>query len=154
MAHMEINFPDDLLADLLETDFDEIAEEALSEAAPVLENSVKNEVRKVIMHEGDSELAGSFQASKPKKTRDGDAWILNVSPKGYSATKKYTAVNSRGRKTHRKYAVSNALKAIWKEYGIPGRQPPRPFLTRAANGARSEVIRRMQEIYNRKVGAE
>lgn len=154
MAQLEVNFPEDFLSELLETDFDEIAEEILTETAPVLEESMKKEVRGTIQHEGDSELVDSLTASKPKKTKNGDAWIVNVSPKGYSSTKKYTAVSKNGRKTHRKYPVSNALKAIWKEYGIPGRQPPRPFLQRSTNGARGAVIRKAQEIFNRKVGAE
>lgn len=153
MARLEVDFPEDFLSELLDTDFDEIAEEILTEVAPILENSVKDEVRGTIQHDGDSELVDSMKASKPKKTKT-SAWIVNVSPKGYSTVKKYIAVDSKGRKTHRKYPISNALKAIWKEYGIPGRQPPRPFLTRTINSARNAVIRKSQEILNRKVGAK
>ncbi len=153
MARLEVDFPEDFLSELLNTDFDEIAQEILTEAAPILEKSIKDEVRDTIQHDGDSELVDSMKASKPKKTKT-DAWIVNVSPKGYSAIKKYTAVDSKGRKTHRKYPVSNALKAIWKEYGIPGRQPPKPFLDKATNSARNAVIRKAQEIFNRKAGAK
>ena len=94
----------------------------------------------------------SFKASKPKKTKT-DAWIANVNPKGYSSTKVYT-VNSKGFKKNRKYPVSNALKAIWKEYGIPGRQAAKPFITASVNASKMEIMRRMQEVYNRKVGAD
>lgn len=153
MAEFQMQFEENFLDQLLSTDFDEIAEAALNEAVPILEKSMKDEVKKVIKHDGDSELVDSFKATKPKKTKT-DAWIVNVVPKGYSSTKKYIAVDSRGRKTHRKYSVSNALKAIWKEYGIPGRQPPSPFVTRAENGAKNGVMQKIQGVYNRKVGAE
>lgn len=152
MAIFDVDFPDDFLSELLETDFDEIAEEALKEAVPVLEKTMKAEVKKTIQHDGDSELVNSFKASKPKKTKT-DAWIANVNPKGYSSTKVYT-VNSKGLKKSRKYPVSNALKAIWKEYGIPGRQAAKPFITASVNASKMEIMRRMQEVYNRKVGAD
>lgn len=152
MAIFDVDFPDDFLSELLETDFDEIAEEALKEAVPILEKTMKAEVKKTIQHDGDSELVNSFKASKPKKTKT-DAWIANVNPKGYSSTKVYTA-NSKGLKKSRKYPVSNALKAIWKEYGIPGRQAAKPFITASVNASKMEIMRRMQEVYNRKVGAD
>ena len=153
MAVFDIDFPEDFLSELLETEFDEIAEDALKESIPVLEESVKKEVCKVIAHEGDSELANSFKATKPKKTKN-SAWIANVTPRGYSSTKVYRAVDGKGKKKDRKYPVSNALKAIWKEYGIPGRQAARPFLTASINASKKEVMERMQEIYNKKVGAD
>ena len=148
MAEFDIEFPDDFLSELLDTDFDEIAEEALNETAPILEESMKQSCKTVITHEGDSEMVDSIKSSKPNRTKT-DAWIVNVSPKGYSKTKVYHHT-----RTGRIYPVSNALKAIWKEYGIPGRQPPRPFITSACNRVRDKVMSRMQEIYNRKVGAD
>lgn len=152
MAEFNIEFPEDFMSELLNTDFAEIAKEALAESAPLLEKEMKKSCTTAIMHDGDSELVDSITAGKPKATKT-DAWIVNVSPKGYSSTKKYTAVNGRGQKRHRKYPVSNALKAIWKEYGIPGRQAPRPFLARAKNAAERAVIQKIQDVYNRKVGS-
>lgn len=157
MAIFDVEFPSDFLSDLLDTEFDEIAEAALTDAAPLLEIAMKGCCEYAIMHEGDSELVESIEAGTPKKTKKGDAWIVNVAPRGYSLTKQYTAEyrhRGRKRKTNRKYPVSNALKAIWKEYGIPGIQPPSPFLERACNNVRDMAIARMQEVYNRKVGAE
>lgn len=153
MAQFNIDFPDDFMSGLLDTEFAEIAEEALMEAAPILEKSMKASARVAIAHEGDSEMVDSIKMSKPKATKT-NAWITNVGPRGNSSTQKYTAVDCKGKRTHRKYPVSNALKAIWKEYGIPGRQPPRPFIQSAVNSAQSAVIRKMQEVYNRKVGAK
>lgn len=148
MAAFDIEFPDDFLSELLETDFDEIAEDALKEAAPLLEKSLKASCKRVIEHDGDSELVESIAASKPKKTKT-DAWIVNVGPRGYSKTRKYHA-----KKSGRKYPVSNALKAIWKEYGIAGKQAPRPFITHATNEVRDTVMQKMQEVYERKVKSE
>lgn len=153
MAQFNVDFPDDIMSGLLDTEFSEIAEAALAEAGPILENTMKASAKATIMHEGDSEMVNSIKMSKPKATRT-NAWITNVGPSGNSSTKKYTAVDSKGKRTHRKHPVSNALKAIWKEYGIPGRQPPRPFIQSAVNLAQSAVIRKMQEVYNRKVGAK
>lgn len=148
MAGLEIDFPDDFLSELLDTDFDEIAEEALKETAPLLERSMKISCKRAVQHEGDSELVDSIKAAEPKKTKT-DAWIVNVGPHGYSKTKKY-----HGKSKERKYKVPNALKAIWKEYGIAGQQAPTPFITNATNAVRDTVMNKMQDIYNRKVGAK
>lgn len=145
MAEFNVDFPDDFLSELLETEFDEIAEEALKEAAPILEASMKQSCRRVIEHEGDSELVESIKSSKPKKAKN-SAWIVNVSPKGYSKTKVYSA----GKKK-RKYPVANALKALWKEYGIAGKQPARPFITAACNDVQETIMSKMQEVYEKKV---
>ncbi|MBD5395019.1 MAG: hypothetical protein HDR71_12320 [Lachnospiraceae bacterium] len=149
MAIFNVDFPEDLMSDLLDTEFADIAEEALSEAAPILEKAMKTSGRAVIIHEGDSEMIESIKAGKPKATKT-DAWIVNVGPKGNSKNHYY----QKGGKKKRAYPVSNALKAIWKEYGIPGRQPPRPFMEAGKNAAQNAVIRKIQEVYNKKVGAK
>lgn len=147
MALFDVEFPEGFLSELLETEFDEIAEEALKEAAPVLEQSIKQSCRRVIEHSGESELVKSIKSSKPKKAKT-DAWIVNVGPKGYSRTKTYRV----GKGKTRKKPVSNALKLIWKEYGVAGRQPSRPFLTSACNAVRETIMAKMQQVYERKVG--
>lgn len=150
MATLDIDFPDDFLSELLETDFGEIAEEALSKAGPILEKSLKQECRRVIEHEGESELVNSFKCSKPVQTKN-DAWLITVIPKGYSKTKIYYQRNKRKEKV-RRYKVSNALKLVWKEYGVKGRQPARPFIRTACNNVENEVMKIIQEIYEKKVG--
>lgn len=151
MALFDVDFPDDFLAEL--PDFDEVAEEALKQAAPVLENALRKSCKNSIDHEGDSELANSIKASKPKKSRNG-AWIVNVGPKGYSKTKTYYAKDGKGVHTKRKYPVSNALKAIWKEYGIPGRQSAKPFIQKACNDAKETTEKIIQDVFDRKVGTK
>lgn len=148
MAAFDISFPDDFLSDLLDTDFEDIAEKALTEAAPILEKSMKKSCRDVIMHDGESEMVNSIKAGKPKKTKT-HAMIVSVSPSGNSTTK---TVDLKGKHLGRKGPVSNVLKAVWIENGIPGRQSPRPFLQAATNDARSAVEAKMQEVYDRMTG--
>ena len=140
MGGFEIEFTEDFMADLLNTDFDEIAEAALKEAVPELEKSMKKHCAEAVRHEGDSELVKSIKT---------DAGIATAKPTGYSQTKVY---HRDGKKKRRTYPVSNALKAIWKEYGIPGQQAPKPFIQAATNAAEKAVVEKMQEVYNRMVG--
>lgn len=151
MAYMDVEFPDDFMQELLGADFDTIAEDALKEATDELVKAMKTSCKNSIDHEGDSELANSIRASKPKKTADG-AWVVNVGPRGYSKKKTYYGKNGKGVHTGRKYPVSNALKAIWKEYGIPGHQSARPFIQKAVNDSKASVEKKLQDIYDRKVG--
>ncbi len=148
MGGFEIEFTEDFMADLLNTDFDEIAEAALKEAVPELEKSMKKHCAEAVRHEGDSELVKSIKSGEPTKTKT-DAWIATAKPTGYSQTKVY---HRDGKKKRRTYPVSNALKAIWKEYGIPGQQAPKPFIQAATNAAEKAVVEKMQEVYNRMVG--
>ncbi len=132
--------------ELFGIDFDEIAEDALNAAAPVLERSMKAAIQSTIGHPGDSELVRSIKANRAKKSKNG-AWIVNVAPKGYSKVKVY-----RAKKSKRTYPVSNALKAIWREYGIAGKQPAHPFLAKAVNDAEAEALDIMQREFDQKVG--
>jgi len=81
MARFDVYDDNIDLDNLFNVDFDELAEEALAEAVPVLERSMKAAVQSSIEHSGDSELVQSIKANKPKKSRNG-AWIVNVTPKG------------------------------------------------------------------------
>lgn len=131
--------------DLWSFDLEGYATEALEEAGKVLEEQMKSNARAGLHHDGDSDMVNSIRAYKPKKTKT-DAFIVNVGPRGYSKTKKYTAKDGKGKKTSRQYQVSNALKAIWKEYGIPGYRSAQPFIS--ASVIKSE--RQVQDILQRK----
>ncbi|MBD5480220.1 MAG: hypothetical protein HDR14_13175 [Lachnospiraceae bacterium] len=148
MADFDVTFPDDFMGELLDTDCSEICLTALSEAAPILVDSMKKSARAAVMHEGESEMVDSIAFSKAKKTKDESAYITTVGPRGYSD---HTYYDKKGRKK-RKYKVSNALKAIWKEYGIAGKQAPRPFLANATQNAAEKVINKLQEVYRKKTG--
>lgn len=133
---------------LFNLDFYDIAEDGVKEAAPVLETAMKKYARASVQHEGDSEMIDSIKASRVKRTKDG-AVIVNVGPRGYSKVKKF---HRKGKSINslRTYPVSNALKAIWKEYGYKGR-PAQPFIVPARNAAENEVHRILQSAFDRKV---
>lgn len=148
MASVDI-YDDMPFEELFALDFDGFCEEALNESASVLESSMKQTARASVMHEGESEMVNSIKASKPKRAKT-NVWIVNIGPRGYSKTKIYTA-KAKGVRTNRKYSVSNALKAIWKEYGIPGRQPAQPFMQQATNKCESRVLDIIQKKFDEKV---
>lgn len=152
MSRFEVDWSEDGMTKLLATSFDEIAQAALKEAAPVLEQATKEACQSVIAHSGDSELVNSWKKTKPKKTKDGDAFVVNVTPKGNSKNQ-YYGTDGKGGHTNRKYPVSNALKAIWLENGTH-RQPAKHFLERAAKSCEAQVNRKIEEVVKRKVGAE
>lgn len=144
MASMTVSFDTDYSFDM-----EGYANEALEEASKILVDKMKANARAVITHEGDSELVNSIKASKIKKANG--AYIVNVGPRGYSKVKVYTR-NSKGKKTSRTYPVSNALKAIWKEYGIPGRQEAaHAFIFPTATQMESQIQDLLQKKYEEKL---
>ena len=139
---MGMSFEFDGLSDML-PDIDDVGVDMVAAAGPILVEKTKKAVKDVVKHSGDSELVNSVTMSKAKKGRYGD-YIVSAYFKGQSTTKTYSHT-----KTHRgKYAVSNALKAVWKEYGIPSRGiPAQPFIDRATQSAESEAIDAMQKVF-------
>ena len=150
MAGFEVEFPDDFLSELFETGADDICEQALKDAAPIMEAEMKR-VLKQDGHELSGELIASIKSTSPKKSKNG-AWIVNVRPTGYSTINSFS-VKRKGNRI-RKFSVSNALKMLWIEYGVNGRQPARPFLTRVTNQVGKATMEKMQETYNRMVDAK
>ena len=145
MAQMEIDFPEDMLNGLLDVDAEDLCKQMIDSAAPIMEESMKKEMRSVIQHSGDSELVDSVKTSKAKKAKNG-AIIAFIGPKGNSKNYYY-----RNGKKGRKIPVSNVLKAIWLNYGRVG-QPARPFLTKAVNNAHQKVMEKMQQTYDQLMG--
>ena len=130
--------------------FDDIAQEALAEAVPILEGTMRSAAAASVKHDGDSAMVNSIKGSKPKKSASTDCWIVNVGPRGYSTTKKYHG-KRKGGKSKQSYKVSNALKAIWKEYGIPGHQNPQPFMDKATNQARARVEKVIEDAFDKRI---
>ena len=144
---MNLSFEFEGLTDML-PDFDEVSKEMLQAAAPVLVDKTKNAVKGVIKHDGESELVNSVKAGTAKKNKWG-GYEISAEFKGESRTKTYRHSKT---KRGKKHAVSNALKAIWKEYGIPGRGiPAQPFLEKAAKAAEDEAVDIMQNVFDEKV---
>lgn len=135
---------------MFEISFDDVAEKALNESVPILEATMRSAAAAAVKHDGDSAMVNSIKGSKPKKVAATDCWIVNVGPRGYSTTKKYHAKRKSG-KSKQTYKVSNALKAIWKEYGIPGHQQAQPFMDKATNAARGRVEAIIEEAFNKEI---
>lgn len=146
MANLNIEFSNDFLSELLDSEFSDIATEALESTAPALKSSMQSHLRRVIKHPGDSDLVNSVKATKPKRTKT-DAFIVNVGPTGKSK-----ATYKAGKKKNRSYTVTNALKAVWLQYGRTG-QPARPWLESATNDIEQQVLDKVQDVYNKKTGA-
>lgn len=135
---------------MFEISFDDVAEKALNESVPILEATMRSAAAAAVKHDGDSAMVNSIKGSKPKKSASTDCWIVNVGPRGYSSTKRYHAKRKSGH-SKQTYQVSNALKAIWKEYGIPGHQQAQPFMDKATNAARGRVEAIIEEAFNKEI---
>ena len=144
MAKFDFDIPKEFFASLENMNTDEIQEKMLKEAAPILESSMK---KALVRHNLSGEMIESVKARTPKKTEDG--WIVFVGPSGYSENT-YYAKDSKGKRTERKYQISNAIKAIWIEYGT-SKQKSTPFLTRSVKNANKEALKIMQETFNKEV---
>ncbi|MEZ3426328.1 MAG: HK97 gp10 family phage protein [Lachnospiraceae bacterium] len=147
MAAFDVTFSDNLMSALLDTDCEKICRKALKEAAPILVDSLKKSARAAVLHEGESEMVNSIAFSEVKRTKDGSAYITTVGPRGYSKH-----IYDPDSIYESRIYVSNALKAVWKEYGIAGKQAPRPFIAHATGKAEVAVMRKLQEIYDDETG--
>ena len=130
--------------------FDDICQEALGQSVPILEGTMRSAAAASVKHEGESAMVNSIKGSTPKKSAATDCWIVNVGPRGYSSTKTYHS-KRKGGKSKQSYKVSNALKAIWKEYGIPGHQSAQPFMDKAANAARPRVEKIIEDSFEKRI---
>lgn len=150
MAKMEFTFPEDFMSELLDSDFKEIASEALEAVAPDLQNSVKSECASVIDDKTRTELVNSIKVWKggAKKTKT-DAYIIGVSFYGQASNKSKwkSSSNGRSRKT------TNNDIAWWLEHGNR-HQAAKPFIDKATGKVENQIMRKMQEIYERMTGAK
>ena len=149
MAKCDIYTAD--LDGMWELSFDDISEAALTESIPILEGTMRSAAAASVNHEGDSAMVNSIKGSTPKKSASTDCWIANVGPRGYSTVKRYHAKRTGGKHSKQTYKVSNALKAIWKEYGIPGHQSAQPFMDKATNAARGRVEKIIEDAFNKEI---
>lgn len=145
MADLGFDIPEDFLKELTDNTFEELAPEMLDEVLPILDNSIRQSLTSVV-HGGTGELINSIAKTKPKKTNT-DAWIANVYIKGQSNNYYYG-----GASHNRQYPVSNALIAIWLNYGN-AHQPARPWLTPAVNSCQGEIMEKLQKKWEELTGA-
>jgi hypothetical protein len=145
VADLGFDIPEDYLKELTDNNFDDIAPQMLETVLPILETSIRRHLTSVI-EKGTGDLVKGISVTKPKKTQT-DAWITNVYIKGESNH------HYLGSTTHnRKYPVSNALKAIWLNYGRAN-QTARPWLDPAVNSCQSEILEKLQKKWEELTGA-
>lgn len=149
MATMNVNMPDDLFSDLLRSDFEEIATEAIKQCIPAVEKAVKDSVRTVIKDKSRTELIESFKGSKVTKSRKSDGMVAFVRATGKP---KRGGRRKRGGSERGTRAVSNSDIAFWLEYGN-SHQAPKPYIGKAASMVTDELTDICQEVLNRKTGA-
>lgn len=149
MAQMTLYEASDVFKGLFDVEIGPYADEVLTEGSNILANKMKENARVSVMHDGESDMVNSIKASTPKLSKNG-AYIVNVGPRGYS-NHSYYAKDGKGVKTTRKYKVSNALKAIWKEYGIPGRQEAQPFISKTVSQTESQIHTLMQKRFEERL---
>jgi len=149
MPYFEVNIPKDIFKQFADAQ-DDICKEMLTEAIPIVAESLKEELRK---HENTGELIKSIETFEPHKLKD-EYWIVSAVPtgksKGLRSAPKVFARSKTGRKTSGK-ALYNDDKLWWLEYGT-SKQKATPVLKKAINNANNKVIAKMTEIYNKRMG--
>lgn len=145
MAKFNLNMPDDLLKGATAAVSAENLQRAIDSAAPILERSMRKEIRGALKHGGDSELVRSVRANKAKRAKNG-AYIATVYPHGKSKKPRYP----NGSKKERIPPVSNAMKAAVLNYGKKG-QPARPWLAKSVNNVRTQVEEQLEKAFEEKL---
>lgn len=127
----DIHGVDELMKELEELgDFDEIAPKMLEEAVPILEHEV---VKQATAHWDSGDMVKSIKKTGAIAGKRGGYYIC-VRPTG---------------KDHK--GVRNMEKMAYFEFGVKDR-PAVPILSTAVRNAESEVMKKMQETFNREVG--
>ena len=149
MPYFDCIIPKDFLSDLSKST-DSIAEEMLTEAIPILAESLVDEIKK--HHEVSGDLWRSIEVSKPYKFKD-EVWVVSAYPTGKSknlkSQPKQFARSKKGKLTSG-VALFNDDKLWWLEYGNKT-QPPHPVLAKATNNASSAVVDKLIEVFNKGV---
>lgn len=126
VARFDIDFPDDLVLKLEKLEnFDEVAQEMLTAAEPILRESIKSEASR---HIDTGNMMASI-GSQIKKNSIG--WFVTTYPRGKD-----------------KDGVRNMDKMMYIEYGTKD-QPADPILSRGVRKAESKVLAKMQEVFDR-----
>lgn len=131
MAKFEFQMPDDFIKQLGKlADVDRLAPKMLEGAAPILVRTLKAKVANTQQ----SELGDMYKSIKMSKTYSNkNGHFLVVRPTGKD-----------------KYGKRNMDKFAYMEFGT-SKQPARPMMQAAINDAKTEVLDKMQEIFNEEV---
>lgn len=139
MAQFAFDIPDDLFSGL-DGIFDEVAPKMIDEAMPIFEEAVQKSAKESISTLPEDkarqtgEMLQSIKHFDARKTKTG-AYISSIT---------FNGTDEKG--------VRNMVKAAELEYGN-SHQTAKPFLQRADNACRTEVLKKMKEVYDREVGS-
>ena len=130
MGKFDFNISDDFIKQLGNlADVDRIAPMMIDEAIPILESNVKKEASK---YKRTGDMVNSIKHTKAKISKYG----------GHFASVRPTGTDRKG--------VRNMEKMVYMEYGAHG-STPHPVLTKAINDSESDVLDKMQEVFDREV---
>lgn len=132
--------------------FEEMGKKALKEVMPDIEDATKSALRVSVQHPGDSNLVNSVKCYEPSMTRDNEGVKLVCQPTGRDKSGNRYKTQSHG--ATRDHLVYNNDKAFWLEYGVAGRQPARPWQSKALNNAEAKVLPKIQQTIEKELGAE
>lgn len=138
---VDVKLPTDLMQQLqhLSDNIEDIEGKMLDNATDVLKPEIEKNLKQAITGKYATGELESSVAVKKKRTA-----------KEKSNTVYFKGTTIRQFKNGKTQKVRNGLKATILEYGKNG-QPPRPFVRPAMNAKRAEMIRVMEEIFDREV---
>lgn len=126
MAEFNVEGVDELMKELEQIDVEHIAPKMLEESVEILEGAVK---RRTAKHKVTGDMLSSIKPTGAQRNNSG--YYICVRPTG------------KDRK-----GVRNMEKMAYLEYGT-SRQRARPVLSVAVNESEAEVLKKMQEVFER-----
>lgn len=142
MGKFDFDIPADLIRQLEKLEnYDNIAPKILNATVGILTDAVKKECEK---HARTRTMLNSIKKTSSKKNYLG--WYICVRPTGKSDI----YMTEDGKIHQRKEPVRNMEVMAHAEYGTR-HQPPTPILTKANNDARDDVVRKLQQEYNKAI---
>lgn len=149
-------FADELMN--LGKDVDEMAMQIVDEAADIMDEKLREGIRRRTSRYGTGTLAESIHHNKPRKNalgiftastaRGKDTKKGKHGKKGHAAYNKKTGAYVGHRKSYGSGAIDNADKLYFLEYGN-SRQPATPIIQSCVNEAEPAVLEKMQAAYDR-----
>jgi len=146
MALFDLQIPDSFEKTLGRlADVEKFAPAMLEAAAPILEKEMVSGIVDAAASGGSGFVAHSVKIGKPKYRKKDGSWYISVYPTGTSSKyhDKQMRVISRGSSRPR-----NAEVAAYLEYGT-STMSGKPFMTKAKKNAEPEVLKAMQEVYEK-----
>ena len=155
MAKVQVLMPDDFLVNLadLGNRTDEIVESMLDVGGKIVLEAVRKNLQSAIGRNvsdntevpSSGELLDSLGVTSPKVDNEGNH---NVKV-GFNEPRRYQN-KAKGKRSY--YERTNAMVANTLEYGVKGRQQPRPYMRPAKRQSERECVQAMKDKFESQVG--